>query len=213
VRRNATALLAAILALVSSACSGGQPDRAAVADSAQGTPVIDPTPTVVLETNLGNIVLQLDRESAPRTVENFLRHVEIGFFDGLIFHRVRPGFMVQAGTYTPEMARRRSSAPPVYNEGDNGLRNLRGTVAMARTADPHGATTQFFINLVDNAGLDYNASREVPWGYAVFGSVTRGMNVVDSIAKIPTRRRGPNEAVPEEPIVIVRAFLQEDGAN
>jgi cyclophilin family peptidyl-prolyl cis-trans isomerase len=213
VRRNATALLAGVLAVVSAACSGGQSDRAAVADSALGAPTIDPTPTVVLETNLGRIVMQLDRESAPRSVENFLRHMEIGFYDGLIFHRVRPGFMVQAGTYTPEMARRRSSAPPIRNESDNGVRNLRGTVAMARTADPHGATTQFFINLVDNAGLDYRASREVPWGYAVFGSVTQGMDVVDSIARIPTRRRGPNEAVPEEPIIIVRAFLQEDGAN
>jgi cyclophilin family peptidyl-prolyl cis-trans isomerase len=202
-----------MLALTWTGCSGSRSEGAAVADSTQTLPAIDPTPTVVLETNLGRIVMQLDRETAPRSVENFLRHIEIGFYDGLIFHRVRPGFMVQAGTYTPEMARRRSSAPPIRNESDNGVLNLRGTVAMARTADPHGATTQFFINLVDNAGLDYRASREIPWGYAVFGSVTQGMTVVDSIATIPTRRRGPNEAVPEEPIVIVRAFLQEDGTN
>jgi cyclophilin family peptidyl-prolyl cis-trans isomerase len=165
---------------------------------------------VVLETNLGRIVLELDRETAPRSVENFLRHVEIGFYDSLIFHRVRPGFMVQAGTYTPELARRRSSAPPIRNESDNGVRNLRGTIAMARQPDPHSATTQFFINLVDNAGLDYRDTREIPWGYAVFGNVTDGMAVVDSIAKVPTQRRGSNEAVPLEPIVITRAFLLEE---
>jgi cyclophilin family peptidyl-prolyl cis-trans isomerase len=191
-------------------CTEDRPDDASAADTTAAPAEIDPTPGVVLETNLGRIVLELDRETAPRSVENFLRHVEIGFYDSLIFHRVRPGFMVQAGTYTPELARRRSSAPPIRNESDNGVRNLRGTIAMARQPDPHSATTQFFINLVDNAGLDYRDTREIPWGYAVFGNVTDGMAVVDSIAKVPTQRRGSNEAVPLEPIVITRAFLLEE---
>jgi cyclophilin family peptidyl-prolyl cis-trans isomerase len=170
-------------------------------------------PRVVLETTMGRIVMELDPEHAPNTVRNFLAHVRAGFYDNLTFHRVRPGFMIQAGYYTPEMARARSSADPIMNESEHTAPNLRGTVAMARMDYEHSIHTQFFINLVDNPGLDYDSTRTGNvWGYPVFGSVIEGMDVVDAIAAVPTERRGQNEAVPLEPIVITRAFLMEEPA-
>jgi cyclophilin family peptidyl-prolyl cis-trans isomerase len=190
-----------LLSLV--ACQGGDgsdPPEAAPADA---------TPTVVLETTKGRIVMELDREQAPLSVANFLAHVQVGFYDSLTFHRVRPGFMIQAGKYTAQMAGRSSSAGAVPHEGRNGLKNLRGTVAMARLPDPHSATTQFFINLVDNANLDYD-SATARWGYTVFGRVLEGMEVVDAIAAVPTRRHGRHEAVPVEPVIITRAYVADE---
>lgn len=171
----------------------------------------NPTPRVVLETNVGRIVMELDRESAPETVERIVSHVENEFYDGLIFQRVRPGFMIQAGAYTPEGRMRQSSSPPLPNESDNGLSNSRGTVAMARRDDPNSASTQFFINLVDNTYLDYQpqtAETPVRWGYTVFGRVVEGMDVVDSIAQVPTQRGPLSEAMPLEPIIIERAYVE-----
>ncbi len=203
-QRTAVIALAALLA----ACQAGESGDGASA----GAEALDPTPTVVLETTAGQIVMELDRQKAPLSVANFVAHVEIGFYDGIIFHRVRPGFMIQAGGLTPELARRRTSAPSVPNEATNGLTNARGTVAMARLPDPHSATTQFFINLIDNGyRLDYGESAD-GWGYSVFGTVVSGMDVVDAIAAVPTRRRGNHEAVPLEPIVITRAYIQEEAA-
>ncbi|MGD2153827.1 MAG: peptidylprolyl isomerase [Gemmatimonadales bacterium] len=171
----------------------------------------NPMPRVVLETNVGRITMELDREKAPQTVERIVSHVENEFYDGLIFQRVRPGFMIQAGAYTPEGRMRQSTSPPLLNESDNGLSNLRGTVAMARRDDPNSASTQFFINLVDNTYLDYQPqTAETPdrWGYTVFGRVVEGMDVVDSIAQVPTQRGPLSEAMPLQPIIIERAYVE-----
>lgn len=164
-------------------------------------------PRVVLETTKGRIVVRLDPERAPLAVHNFVAHVRAGFYNGLIFHRVKPRF-IQAGYYTADMRRARTSAEPIMNESDNGRRNLRGTIAMARTDYPHSANTQFFINAVDNPMFDYDSTTST-WGYAVFGDVVEGMDVVDAIAHVRTERRGANEAVPLEPIVIERASIEE----
>jgi len=165
----------------------------------------DDHPVVVLDTTNGPITIELDRTKAPITVANFLKYVDSGFFDGLIFHRVIPGFMIQVGGMNEQMREKTEGAlPPIQNEAKNGLSNLRGTVAMARTNDPNSATSQFFVNLVDdNAGfLDPN-SRSA--GYTVFGKVTSGMQVVDAIAAVPTAQKGPHENVPVKPIYIKSA--------
>ncbi len=153
------------------------------------------------ETSHGDFTVELDEESAPVSSKNFLRYVDEGFFDGTVFHRVIPGFMVQGGGFTPEMTQKSGHAA-ITNEANNGLRNQRGTLAMARTNDLHSATSQFFINLVDNAFLDH---RTGSFGYAVFGRVTAGMDVVDKIAKVKTGRRGGHDDVPAEAVVIKSA--------
>lgn len=166
------------------------------------------SPTIVLETSMGRIVAELDAAKAPKTVDNILFHVEAGFYDGLVFHRVIPGFMIQGGGFTGELAERQSPRPDIENEADNGLKNLRGTLAMARTPEPHSASTQFFINLVDNTALDYTAPTSSGWGYAVFGRVTEGMDVVDAIAQVTTHTVGRHQNVPVEAVVIERAYVQ-----
>lgn len=143
---------------------------------------------VKLETSEGDIVLELDAARAPLSVANFIKYSESGFYNGTIFHRVISNFMIQGGGFTPEMERKLPTAP-ILNEADNGLKNLRGTIAMARTGDPHSATAQFFINVTDNAFLDHSAKTPRGWGYAVFGKVIKGMSVVD---KIRNQRTGPN---------------------
>lgn len=168
-----------------------------------------PHPTVTLTTNLGDIELELFPEDAPESVENFLAYVEEGHYNGLIFHRVIPNFMVQAGGHTPDMSQREASRDPITNESDNGLHNLRGTVAMARTQAPHSAKAQFFINLVDNPNLDHRGV-DNGWGYAVFGRVIDGMDVVDEIAAQPTGNAAGHQNVPEEPIIIELAERGED---
>ena len=198
--------------LVAGACAPADENQTDDATQQEaGAP--DPTPTVVLETNHGRIVMELDRANAPVTVTNFLRHVGAGFYDGLTFHRVRPGFMIQGGRITPERERRTSQAAPLQNEADNGLKNLRGTVAMARTREPHSAVSEFFINLVDNAELDYTGASLTGWGYAVFGQLTEGLDVIDAIAAVQTERWGQHEALPLTPVVIERAYIQDSGAN
>ncbi|HEX4952623.1 MAG TPA: peptidylprolyl isomerase [Thermoanaerobaculia bacterium] len=163
-------------------------------------------PTVVFETTKGNITIELWPEKAPKTVENFLAYVKSGHFDGTIFHRVIPGFMIQGGGFTAEMEQK-ATRPPIENEARNGLSNSRGTLAMARTSDPHSASGQFFINLVDNTGLDANRAQD-GWGYAVFGKVSDGMAVVDAIAKVTTGNRGGHQNVPLEPIVVKKAYVK-----
>ena len=163
------------------------------------------TTQVKLSTTLGDIILELDTEKAADTSENFLHYVRDGFYDGLIFHRVIPGFMAQGGGYTTDYEQKPTRSP-IKNEADNGLKNKRGTIAMARTSDPHSATAQFFINLVDNSFLDYKSSTAQGWGYAVFGEVVDGMSVVDEMAAMPTGRGGPFPTdAPQKQIVILKA--------
>lgn len=166
------------------------------------------SPRVALDTSKGTIVLQLDGERAPQTMENFLGYVEAGFFDGTIFHRVIDGFMIQGGGFTADMTQK-DTRGTIRNEADNGLENKRGTVAMARTPDPHSATAQFFVNTVDNSFLNHQGKTPQGWGYAVFGEVVVGMDVVDAIAKVETGNRGGMGDVPIEPVVIEKAYLQE----
>ncbi len=154
---------------------------------------------VELKTSKGNMVLELDEEAAPITVKNFLSYVDKEFYDGLIFHRVIPGFMVQCGGMDADMKEKANDAP-ISIESDNGLKNDRGTLAMARTNDPNSATSQFFINLVDSDFLNY-ANPANP-GYAVFGRVTDGVEVIDEIAKVKTGRKGMHDDVPVEPVTI-----------
>ncbi len=156
-------------------------------------------PKVEMQTNLGRMVIELDDAKAPATVKNFLAYANEGFYSGTVFHRVIHGFMIQGGGFTADMAQKPTRAP-IQNEAKNGLKNARGTIAMARTQDPHSATAQFFINHNDNVPLDY-PSRD-GWGYAVFGKVTEGMDIVDKIAQVKTGSKGFHQNVPTEPVVI-----------
>ena len=155
-------------------------------------------PQVQLKTTKGDILIELKPTEAPKTVANFLSYVEAGFFNGTIFHRVIPGFMVQGGGFETSMKQKAIQQPPIENEADNGLLNVRGSIAMARTQDPHSATAQFFINLVDNHFLDHSNKTMQGWGYAVFGQVLNGLEVVDDIATVTTGRRGYHSDVPQE---------------
>jgi cyclophilin family peptidyl-prolyl cis-trans isomerase len=146
--------------------------------------------TVVVETDLGNIEIDLEDEKAPKSVENFLKYVEDKHYEGTLFHRVIPGFMAQGGGYNASLEKK-PTRDPVENEADNGLKNVRGTVAMARTSEPHSATAQFFVNVKDNAFLDHSGKNNAGWGYAVFGKVTNGMDIVDKIVGVPTGPKGP----------------------
>lgn len=167
----------------------------------------DQHPRVRLSTTFGDIVLELDREKAPKSVENFLSYVQEGYYDGTIFHRVIDGFMAQGGGFTQDFQKKPTHAP-IANEADNGLKNLNGTIAMARTNDPQSATAQFFINVADNGFLDYQSPTPRGWGYAVFGKVIEGMDVVDKIRRTPTGSGGPFRSdVPRTTIVIERASL------
>ena len=158
-------------------------------------------PKVLLSTSLGDIEIELDADNAPISVENFLGYVDSGYYAGTQFHRVIPGFMVQGGGFDAEMQQKQTGAP-IKNEADNGLHNVRGTLAMARTQVRDSATSQFFINHKDNAFLDHG-SRD--FGYAVFAKVVRGMEVVDKIAQVPTGNRGGHQNVPREPVLIIEA--------
>ncbi len=160
------------------------------------------TKAVELKTSMGDIVIELNEQAAPVTVKNFLMYVEDGFYDGTLFHRVKHRFMIQGGGLTPAMEKKQTR-DPIVNEASNGLKNKRGTIAMARQNDPHSATSQFFINHVGNPGLDYVA--DVEPGYAVFGKVVKGMDVVDAIAFVETTTRAGRGNVPVEPVVIKSA--------
>lgn len=172
---------------------------------AQGDTVL---PQVKLETNHGNIVIELNSEKAPNTVANFLSYVEDGFYNGTIFHRVIKDFMIQGGGFTEDFVQKKPKAP-IKNEANNGLSNVTGSVAMARTGDPHSATAQFFINTVDNNFLDFRGENGPAWGYAVFGNVIEGMDVVNEIRAVATGSRGPHQDVPVEDVVIISATVIE----
>lgn len=161
-------------------------------------------PLVSIMTNKGEIIVELDSAKAPITVKNFLDYVNSGFYDGTIFHRVIKGFMIQGGGFTPNLERKKTREP-IKNEANNRLSNRRGTIAMARTSDPHSATSQFFINTVDNYGLDFKNETMAGWGYCVFGRVIKGMDVVDSIENVPTTTKEMMQDVPVTPIIITKA--------
>ena len=162
---------------------------------------------VLLATSAGNITLQLDAEKAPRSAANFLEYVKAGHYDGTVFHRVIDGFMIQGGGFTAQLTQKETK-PPVQNEADNGLKNERGTIAMARTSAPDSATSQFFINVADNKALNFRSADAQGYGYTVFGKVVDGMDVVDRIAKAPTGAGGPfPKDVPTEKVVINKAVV------
>lgn len=162
-----------------------------------------------MQTNHGAIVLELDAQKAPKTVANFLAYAKEGFYDGTIFHRVIAGFMIQGGGFSPGMKQKPTRAP-IENEAVNGLRNNRGTIAMARTNDPHSASSQFFINLVDSDFLNFTAPTPRGWGYCVFGRVVEGMDVVDKIKATATGSRAGHQDVPVDDVVIERVEVVED---
>lgn len=186
-----------------------QPAADQSANSETATALEDPaTPVrIKLATNLGDIILELYPAKAPVTVENFVGYVHDGFYDGTVFHRVIPGFMAQGGGFTVNLDQKPTRAP-IQNEADNHLKNLQGTIAMARTSDPHSATAQFFINLIDNPFLDHKNKSMSGWGYTVFGRVVAGMGTVNKMAKIPTGSRGMfSSDVPHETIQIIKAVV------
>ena len=163
--------------------------------------------TAIIETTMGTITLALDAEKAPLTVANFAQYAKDGHYDGTIFHRVIDGFMIQGGGFTRDM-NQKPTREPIRNEAMNGLKNKRGTIAMARTMVVDSATSQFFINLVDNDFLDFTSPTPQGFGYAVFGSVTDGMEVVDRIAKVKTGNAGPHQNVPEEAVIIKKVTVE-----
>ena len=160
-------------------------------------------PKVKVETTAGDFVVELDSRNAPKTVRNFVVYVKSGFYDGTIFHRVIPGFVIQGGGFDERMIQK-PTREPIQNEAANGLKNKRYTLSMARTPDPHSATSQFFINLVDNPRLDYRAPTQAGYGYAVFGKVVEGTDVIDRIAGVPTGSHGMHSDVPLTPVLIKR---------
>jgi peptidyl-prolyl cis-trans isomerase B (cyclophilin B) len=164
-----------------------------------------------LETDKGDILLELDMEKAPKTSDNFMNYVRKGHYDGTIFHRVIDGFMIQGGGFDEKMNQKPTDAP-IENEATNGLKNEAYTIAMARTQDPHSATAQFFINVKDNIFLNHTAPNTRGWGYAVFGKVVEGHEVVDAIKRVRTGSNGGYQDVPEEPVKIIRAFVEGEDA-
>jgi cyclophilin family peptidyl-prolyl cis-trans isomerase len=164
-------------------------------------------PSVIIETSLGNITVELSQDKAPKTVANFLEYVKAGYFKGTVFHRVIKGFMIQGGGLSADM-KNKPTQSPIDNEATNGLKNARGTIAMARTAEIHSATSQFFINTVDNSSLDHRSKSPDKFGYCVFGKVTSGMDIVDKIEGVQTETKGMYQNVPTKPVVITDVQLK-----
>lgn len=168
-----------------------------------------PAAHVLMTTTVGTMTLELDADNAPKTVENFLSYVAGGFYDGTIFHRVINNFMIQGGGFTADMQQKTTQAP-IENEANNGLKNQRGTIAMARTQDPHSATAQFFINVQDNDFLNHTGENMQGWGYAVFGKITDGDDVLDKIRAVQTGSQAGHQDVPVEPIIIESVAIISD---
>ena len=193
--------------LATTGCKAQQPPAAqtVATQPGEGQPA---NPRVLIETSKGNITIELFAGNAPQSTANFLQYVESGFYDGTIFHRVIPGFMIQGGGMTADMGEKRTGAP-IPNEADNGLKNDRGTVAMARTSVVDSATAQFFINTVNNDFLNHRAKTPQGYGYAVFGKVIEGMDVVDKIRAVPTGSSGMHQDVPKQPVILLKATVLE----
>jgi len=172
-----------------------------IAGIVSGEPNKKENPRVLIKTNLGNITVELFEKEAPITVKNFLSYVDSKFYDGTTFHRIIPGFVIQGGGFTPDM-KKKPTKDPIKNEATNGLKNLKGTLSMARTMDINSATSQFFINLRNNPALDHKDNTPRGYGYAVFGKVVAGWDVVEKIAKVPTTTKGIYKNVPEKPVII-----------
>lgn len=190
-------------ALVSAA-----PAAAPSNSTSEGTKSMSTNPRVKLHTNQGDMVITLDAAKAPKTVENFLTYVKEGFYNGTVFHRVIDGFMIQGGGFEPGMKQKQTHAP-IENEANNGLKNDKYTLAMARTSDPHSATAQFFINVSNNDFLNFTAPTPNGWGYAVFGTITEGTDVVDKIKGVKTGNKGFHQNVPNEDVIIEKAEVLE----
>lgn len=174
------------------------------------TTQIEENPTVILHTNFGIIELELFADKAPKSVENFITYVKSGHYDNTLFHRVIPNFMIQGGGFDIDFQQKPTNEP-VVNEADNGLSNTRGTLAMARTMSPHSATAQFFINVQDNTFLDHQGTYSgQAWGYAVFGQVSQGMDVVEAIRQVPTGRKSGHQDVPVDPVIIERVEINTE---
>lgn len=199
-----TVLCAGVAAFSVAAAS---PAGASSANSQQGNSM-NSSPRVNLQTNLGDVVIELNAEKAPKTVENFLTYVREGFYDGTIFHRIINNFMVQGGGFDAAMKQKQTHAP-IENEANNGLKNDRYTLAMARTADPHSATAQFFVNVADNDFLNFTSPTPNGWGYAVFGKVVEGTEVIDKMKAVKTGNRGFHQDVPVDNVVIEKASVVE----
>jgi peptidyl-prolyl cis-trans isomerase B (cyclophilin B) len=207
-------ILASLIGLLAIAAPAAPPAAKTQSPAPKKTPSPAPkvqspaaaNPRVLLDTTKGKIVIELYADKAPKTVKNFLDYVKAGQYNGTIFHRVIPGFMVQGGGFTPDMKEKPTRAP-VQNEADNRVANDRGTLAMARTADPNSASAQFFINVANNAPLNFQSKTPQGWGYAVFGNVVEGMEVVDAIVAVPTATKGFYENVPVDPVVIRKASV------
>jgi len=176
-------------------------------DNAMNATAAD-NPTVLIETTMGNITIELDMQNAPISSENFLTYVDDGYFVDTTFHRIIPDFMIQGGGITADMQDKPSKRAAIENEANNGLKNDRGTLAMARTGEPHSATSQFFINHADNGFLNFTSESTQGWGYAVFGKVTDGMDIVDAMAQVPTGNKGGHQNVPLETITITGVSRQ-----
>jgi peptidyl-prolyl cis-trans isomerase A (cyclophilin A)/peptidyl-prolyl cis-trans isomerase B (cyclophilin B) len=190
------------------AAKAAEPAKAAkVATSDAATPAANPK--MLLHTSLGDITIEMYPDKAPKTVDNVEQYIKDGFYNGTIFHRVIPNFMIQGGGWTKELQRKRIIRAPIHNEANNGLSNLKNTVAMARTNDPHSASAEFFINVVDNKRLDFTGDQNsLTWGYCVFGKVIAGQDVIEKIKAVPTAGQGPLQSdVPTTPIVIEKAEL------
>ena len=194
-------LLACVLLIALAAGCGGGSEPEGESDIATGA-----YPVVEVRTTVGTFALELYPDKAPKTVDNFLSYVRGGFYDGTIFHRVVPGFVIQGGGFTADLIKK-DTEPPIENEADNGLLNLRGAICMARTNDPQSATSQFFINIKDNPSLDFRERSSRGWGYAVFGKLIEGLEVLDKIEAAPTTSRDGHQDVPVDAIVIESARI------
>ncbi|MBW1615901.1 MAG: peptidyl-prolyl cis-trans isomerase [Deltaproteobacteria bacterium] len=175
-----------------------------------GEPKADEKIKVNIKTSLGEIILTLNPQAAPKTVDNFIAYVKAGFYEGTVFHRVIKGFMIQGGGLNEKLKEKQGGFAPIQNEADNGLKNLRGSIAMARTNDPNSATAQFFINTVDNDFLNHQNKTMQGWGYCVFGAVEKGLDIVDKIEAVPTTVYGQHQDVPVAPIRIEKVSLVEE---
>jgi peptidyl-prolyl cis-trans isomerase B (cyclophilin B) len=200
--------VAAFCLFVASVIGVGAPFAQTKSQSSQDQSAMSTNPQVKLDTNAGEIVIELDMTNAPKSSENFLTYVREGFYDNTIFHRVIDGFMIQGGGFEPGM-KQKATQDPIENEANNGLKNDKYTVAMARTNDPHSATAQFFINVANNDFLNHTAPTAQGWGYAVFGKVVEGQDVVDKIRGIKTGNAGFHQNVPTEDVVIEKATVVE----